>query len=99
MIVLRYIGYALSSCAVLLLGFEIVKYLETKSSHLLTIQQVWRGYHAEGLEKLNKAISEGPFPGIWQDVVESFINLPLLAVIVMISAFLLFISRHGDMGY
>jgi len=95
MIILRYIGYALSSCAILLLGFETVKYLENRSIDLITVQQAWRSYDAEGLDSINNTVSGSPFPGVWYDVIETVIDLPLLAVVVVLSAFLLFLSRHS----
>ncbi|GEM_PF-2318212 len=96
--ILRYIGYALSFCAIVMSGFEIVRYLETRETSLLTIQQAWRIYNAEALDSFNKAVSESYFPGLWDDIIATMIGLPLLAALILFSAFLLFVSRHAHLS-
>ncbi len=98
MIVMRYMGYALISCAKLLLGFEVVRYLDTSSVRLVTVQQAWQAYSIDGLGKVSHSVQQGHFPGLWDDVIVSFIQLPLLGVMVSISVFLIFISRHAHLN-
>jgi len=98
MIIFRYIGYGLSTCAILLLGYEVGKYLETKSIHLMILEEVMRDYDAAGLARLNKTAHGSYFSGAFHDVLVSLLNLPLLSVVVLTAAFLLFIARHCDVS-
>ena len=97
MMIVRYMGYALSSCAIILLGFEIVRYLEIRAASLISVQQAWQSYNAASLNQLSVSIAQSRFPGLWEDLFMSLLSVPLLALLVVGSVFLLFISRHGHL--
>ncbi|MCF8475143.1 MAG: hypothetical protein K9G26_10645 [Emcibacter sp.] len=93
---IKYVGYALSAFAVLLLGYEILKYFERQAIHLMTLKQVWQDYDAESLDRITDIAMESPFPAFLGGILDAVVNVPLLSIVVITAAFLLFIGRHSD---
>ncbi|WP_417623355.1 hypothetical protein [Paremcibacter congregatus] len=95
MMIFRYGGYVLFFGAVLVLGIEVLRYSEHNAWHLVTLEQAWRSFGAEGLDHAAEWVGNGPFPGVWEDVMLRFLDLPLLLVMAIGALILLFVSRRG----
>lgn len=94
--IVRYVGCAFIFGVLLLLGYELYRYLDAKSVDLITVEQAWRYYNAAAVDGLGKTASGSYLSGFLKDVVDFLIELPLLIAVVLTGAFLLFISRHSD---
>ena len=94
--IVRYAGYAFLFFAVIMSGFEAAWYLDARYLLMMTVEQAWQSYNATGLEHMQEAVAESHFSGMLGDVFNFLVGLPLLLVLLLTGAFLMFISRHSD---
>ncbi len=94
--IVRYVGYAFLLFAVIMSGYEVVRYLDANYLRLMTVEQAWQSYNAMGMDTMRETVAESYFSGTLGDVFDFLIGLPLLSVLLLTGAFLMFISRHSD---
>jgi hypothetical protein len=90
------VGYAFLFFAVIMLGFEVVRYLDVNDLRLMTVEQAWQSYSTIGLGDVREAVAESYFSGMLGDILNFLVGLPLLSVLLLTGAFLMFISRHSE---
>ncbi len=94
--IVRYVGYAFLFFAVIMSGYEVVRYLDANYLRLMTVEQAWQSYNAMGMDSMRETVVESYFSGMLGDIFDFLIGLPLLFVLLLTGAFLMFISRHRD---
>ncbi len=96
MIIFRYIGYGLCCFSILILIYEILRYVETHIFSLVTVKQAWNRRHAGNLDG---SAGESHFSGFLGEVISVLINMPLLSVVVLTGVFFIFLARHSEVDY
>lgn len=96
MIIFRYIGYGLCCFSILILFYEILRYVETRTFSLVTVKQAWNRRQTGNFDR---SIGESYFSGFLSDMASALINMPLLSVAALTGVFFIFIARHSDVGF
>ncbi len=96
MIAVRYFGFGLCAFSVLILIYEIIKYVERHTLNLITLRQAWQNRNVGGQTSSSGSSADSSLPGFLGDLATLLLNMPLLSVVVLLGVFLLFITRHND---
>ena len=86
MVIFRYLGFGLCASSVLIMIYEILRYVETHTVNLLTLKQTLQ----------NRAGSGRYFSGFLGDVSEGLLNMPLITVVIVMGVILIYLTRHID---
>ncbi|MEX1037007.1 MAG: hypothetical protein WDZ54_13735 [Sneathiella sp.] len=93
MIIGRIIGWILIGSAFLVLGHDILKYLNTEAWHSILLGELWYNLNPQGLNLTQAIVQRYLTPILWDPVILTVLLWPAWAVFLLPGVVLLLLFR------